>query len=147
MYEIRQLIKAFYGTASYYLERHYRHRREIARLYRPLDAEEESSDSEDDALLPSYRQQSTSSARKGRANGSNITSPGIRLGNVWDEADHTEIFAITDDDDDDLTPGPSKPANGSLHPPNGALDASGRRSPIQAPKIVVSPPQEPSPWT
>jgi len=80
---------------AYRLEKYYRHRREISRLYRPLNAEDDLlSDDEDDLelgtqLLPA------------RAEGSNaIVSPTktvttSRLADVWDEGE--ELFDIGGD--------------------------------------------------
>jgi len=75
---------------SYHLERRYRHRREIARLYQPIQATTDSSDSEDDTLLPLHRSPTEPRNKSARRN----------LGNVWDTTDPQEIFAIADDDED-----------------------------------------------
>ncbi|KAF7294888.1 hypothetical protein MIND_01026700 [Mycena indigotica] len=99
---------------SYYLERYYRTRREIARLYQPLDGGS-LSDFEDDEeeglqLLPTHR--TTQSSAKG-------PQKSARLENVWDERE--ELFGVGgDSDDEDVTPTaapmPSKPTHHSGPP-------------------------------
>jgi len=99
--------------ASYHMERYYRKRREIARLYQPLDSGS-MSDLEDDEdgplgtqLLPTHH--SPAAAPKS-------AQKSARLTNVWDERE--ELFGIGDDEDDEdaATPGsqvgppPSQPA-------------------------------------
>nr|GAT53219.1 predicted protein [Mycena chlorophos] len=78
---------------SYHLERYYRTRREIARLYQPLDAGS-SSDLEDEdedlQLLPTHRNSQTP-ATKGHKS--------TRLADVWDERE--ELFGIGGDSDDE----------------------------------------------
>ncbi|KAF8894091.1 hypothetical protein BD779DRAFT_1505213 [Infundibulicybe gibba] len=85
---------------AYHLERYYRRRREIARLYRPLNSGPLSdSDDDDDAtqLLPLHTTTSTSKA------GNNKTR---HLTNVWDERE--EVFDIgTDSDDEEAAPSQS----------------------------------------
>jgi hypothetical protein len=78
---------------SFRLERYYRHRREIARLYQPL-GESEDSESEEE-LLPT--------TRSGKVAGSSAANmfhqqPKTRIGNVWDAR---EDFAIGDASDND----------------------------------------------
>lgn len=86
---------------SYYLEKYYRRRREISRLYRPLDAAAEDmlSDDELDTLtsptLPLYRQ--TPQLLTGPAEPKRVGS-GPRLANVWDSGE--DLFAVGEDDDD-----------------------------------------------
>ncbi|EKM54561.1 uncharacterized protein PHACADRAFT_258496 [Phanerochaete carnosa HHB-10118-sp] len=75
---------------AYYLEKYYRHRREISRLYRPLNAEDDLSDEEDleagTQLLPTpVDPVATRDAAKGPAKTS-------RLQDVWDEGE--ELFDI-----------------------------------------------------
>ncbi|TFK54492.1 hypothetical protein OE88DRAFT_1676220 [Heliocybe sulcata] len=82
---------------AYYLERYYRHRREIARLYRPLDTDEEAllSDSEEDAagpILPTHNPVGAKSQGNG-ATGK------IRLEDVWDERE--DVFDVGEDSDDE----------------------------------------------
>jgi len=107
---------------SYHLERRYRHRREIMRLYQPVQSTGDSSDSEDDTL-PLHTSPNVSRNKPGRATRNT-------LGNVWDTSDSQEIFAIADDDDDLSTP----KTGASLIPPK-----SGRPVP-KGPQIVVTAP-------
>ncbi|KAJ1304690.1 hypothetical protein OPQ81_005829 [Rhizoctonia solani] len=76
--------------ASYMIERHHRHRREIARLYQPLNAGEPSpTSSEEDLSLPLHTNPSKSNAKpKGSAH----------VGNVWDHHSREELFGIGEDD-------------------------------------------------
>ncbi|KAK7692339.1 hypothetical protein QCA50_003964 [Cerrena zonata] len=90
---------------AYYLERYYRSRREISRLYRPLDTDYLSSDDEDDLeagvqLLP------TNTALRASNNTSKSVPKATRLADVWDERE--ELFDIGDesDDEDVARPGP-----------------------------------------
>lgn len=89
---------------AYHLERHYRRRREIARLYQPLadeGIELPPSDTEDDDRpeLPLFRQpHAASSGQHPRRKGSVDTIDSLRVANVWDERE--ELFGIGDDDDD-----------------------------------------------
>jgi VanZ family protein len=95
---------------AYHLERYYRQRREISRLYRPLSGSNSSlnlgSDTEDETgtqLLPLHNKPDTPPSAmfpqiktkkgKGRARSS------LALGNVWDERE--ELFGVGEDDDDD----------------------------------------------
>ncbi|KAJ7063364.1 fungal-specific transcription factor domain-containing protein [Mycena amicta] len=77
--------------SSYYLERYYRTRREIARLYQPLDATSLSDFDEDEELqlLPTHRPQAPSKGAPKSA----------RIGDVWDERE--ELFGIGGDSDDE----------------------------------------------
>ncbi|KAI9455456.1 hypothetical protein BJY52DRAFT_1098012, partial [Lactarius psammicola] len=98
---------------AYHLERYYRQRREISRLYRPLSGSNSSlnldSDTEDETgtqLLPLYNKpetppsavfpQNKTKKGKGRAR-----SGSLALGDVWDERE--ELFGVGEDDDDDST--------------------------------------------
>ncbi|KZS98687.1 hypothetical protein SISNIDRAFT_546590 [Sistotremastrum niveocremeum HHB9708] len=89
---------------SYYLERYYRRRREIQRLYRPIAASPMSSDDEGDAtdvFLPRRQGAQKPNFVRGEA-----VQP--RMGDVWDESvSREEIFGVGDDDDldDDVRPG------------------------------------------
>ncbi|EED85459.1 predicted protein [Postia placenta Mad-698-R] len=88
---------------AYHLERYYRHRREISRLYQPLNDDVGLSEDDDDMegssmqLLPTHIQ-NTSSHNAAKAT---AAKPGglIRLENVWDEGE--ELFGIGDDTDDE----------------------------------------------
>lgn len=86
--------------AAYYLDRYYRHRREISRLYQPLSQEEDMllSDSESESgntggrgfpLLPTYMPKTPPKPQSQ-----------IRLGNVWDESE--ELFEIGDDEEEQV---------------------------------------------
>ncbi|KAL0578282.1 hypothetical protein V5O48_003693 [Marasmius crinis-equi] len=123
------LLGATIGLYSaFHLERYYRHRREIARLYRPLDTDDPISDDDEDLdgddeillsgtqLLPIYRnrgaaatevsspaQASSGPARSAKTN----NKDGIKLQNVWDERE--ELFGIGDDDSDDDDRRPKNP--------------------------------------
>jgi len=99
-FQIGDVIANLLGSSlglfvSYNLEKYYRRRREIARLYQPLDQLPEDMPSDDDEpMLPMYQSSSQtqpSSAKKARQE--------PRLGNVWDSRE--EGFGIGDDDDDD----------------------------------------------
>ena len=90
-------------SVSYYLEKYYRHRREISRLYRPLDATAEDAISEDEldtltsSTLPQYRQTPLPLADPTRPKRMAVAGP--RLANVWDSRE--DLFAVGDDDDDE----------------------------------------------
>jgi VanZ family protein len=95
---------------SYHLERYYRYRREIARLYTPLAAT--FSDSEDDVddtstpLLPMTHHHNSQS----RTNKSTRQPKLARLANVWDERE--ELFGLgrdSDEEEDGVGPHPSPP--------------------------------------
>ncbi|ELU42657.1 hypothetical protein AG1IA_03313 [Rhizoctonia solani AG-1 IA] len=77
-------------AVAYMIERHHRHRREIARLYQPLNAGEPSpTSSEEDLSLPLHANPSKSNTKpKG----------GARVGNVWDHHSREELFGIGEDD-------------------------------------------------
>ncbi|KAF9263389.1 hypothetical protein L218DRAFT_347296 [Marasmius fiardii PR-910] len=102
---------------AFHLERYYRHRREIARLYRPLDTDEPVSEDDEDLdaddelvlsgtqLLPLYRTRNGTSSEQSPATGAshiNGSSKGTKaqnkLHNVWDERE--ELFGIGEDEDD-----------------------------------------------
>ncbi|OBZ70859.1 Uncharacterized protein C11E3.10 [Grifola frondosa] len=92
---------------AYYLERYYRHRREISRLYRPLDTDSAPSDDEDDEgvgatqLLPMHYEPSSSrSVSKPSRGSAPKTDVGrIRMTDVWDERE--ELFDIGEESDED----------------------------------------------
>ncbi|KAJ6547626.1 hypothetical protein B0H19DRAFT_1166634 [Mycena capillaripes] len=98
--------------ASYHMERYYRKRREIARLYQPLDAGSMSDlEDEDDTLqlLPTHH--SAAPTPKGG-------QKGARLTDVWDERE--ELFGIGgDSDDEDATPRVAGPPPRQPTTPNG----------------------------
>ncbi|KAG9102226.1 hypothetical protein FS749_011655 [Ceratobasidium sp. UAMH 11750] len=77
--------------AAYMIERHHRHRREIARLYQPLGQGEPSpSSSEENLSLPLHTQPSKSNTKPGGS---------TRLANVWDSRSREELFGIGEEDD------------------------------------------------
>ncbi|THH07986.1 hypothetical protein EW145_g3014 [Phellinidium pouzarii] len=118
---------------AYYLERYYRHRREISRLYRPvsLDPDEFASEDEDEdeqgtmllSIHHSRGQNEASSMTPKSSKGGRI-----RLGDVWDERD--ELFGVGDSEDEDEEAHMSQP----IH--HHALSPSPQQS--AGPKIVVT---------
>lgn len=104
---------------SYHLEKHYRSRREISRLYRPLDTEDLCEENSDDdtpigtQLLPLFHSQASTDTPKIKAYHVN------RLGDVWDERE--ELFGIGGDDssseDGHDTPRPSSMSQRGPPPP------------------------------
>ncbi|OAX39123.1 hypothetical protein K503DRAFT_769797 [Rhizopogon vinicolor AM-OR11-026] len=110
--------------AAYYIERYYRSRREIARLYRPLEADEISdADESDDGgpsetqLLPLYTSHPTAPSK------SKPTK--VNLGDVWDERE--ELFGVGDDSDEDE----------DTHTPRPQYERS-EDTPLPPPKIVIT---------
>lgn len=99
---------------AYYIERYYRHRREIARLYRPLSASaSDFSDDDDDELggtqlLPTHNLNTTKLGKN------------ARLADVWDERE--ELFGVGPDSDDEH---------------EGEVGTSGLPAP-QTPRIVIT---------
>ncbi|KIK67155.1 hypothetical protein GYMLUDRAFT_92990 [Collybiopsis luxurians FD-317 M1] len=86
--------------AAYHLERYYRNRREIARLYQPLDMEALSEDEDDEtagSLLPTHTGHHSQQQSKG--------SKSIRLTDVWDERE--ELFGIGEDSDEGESSAPT----------------------------------------
>jgi len=109
---------------SYHLERYYRKRREIARLYQPLDSGSLSDLEDDDTavqLLPTHY-----SAPTVPKSGHKST----RLGNVWDARE--ELFGIGADSDDEDATTPGARAAGQL--PSQPDSSNGQ----SVPKIYVS---------
>lgn len=105
---------------AYYLERYYRHRREISRLYRPLSADyiSDSEDEDSAQLLPSHYIPTTANPHRSKPNGA--TKPTHNnFSDVWDERE--ELFGIGGDSDDEGTGG-----------------ASGEREIPVTPKITVT---------
>ncbi|KAF9050015.1 hypothetical protein BJ165DRAFT_1525308 [Panaeolus papilionaceus] len=102
---------------SYYLEKYYRHRREISRLYRPVT--DDPSDYEDDDelssthLLPTHADDPTQSKK---ANPKSLS----RLTDVWDERE--DVFDIGEDSEDD------------------DVEREHRKDSPESPRIVVSQP-------
>lgn len=98
-FEFRNVVANLLGSsvglfAAYHMERHYRYRREIARLYRPINTDSLSDDDDDEVstqLLPIY------DGRAGMA--PKATSKPTRLTDVWDERE--EVFGIVGESDDE----------------------------------------------
>lgn len=98
---------------AFHLERYYRQRREISRLYRPLSGSNSSlnldSDTEDESgtqLLPLYNKPDTAPStmfpqNKTRKGKGPARSESLALGDVWDERE--ELFGVGEDDNDDNT--------------------------------------------
>nr|VWO98304.1 Zn(2)-C6 fungal-type domain-containing protein [Ganoderma boninense] len=111
---------------AFHLERYYRNRREINRLYRPLDTQSMPSDDEEDddtsgtQLLPLHNTPLASSAKPTTPNRSSIPKA-TRLSDVWDERE--ELFDIGEESDEE----DEGPTNGRAGPP-----------PPPPPKIVVT---------
>ncbi|KAI0829796.1 hypothetical protein BC628DRAFT_1358804 [Trametes gibbosa] len=95
---------------SYHLERYYRHRREISRLYQPLgtsalsdDDDDEDSDIDGTQLLPLHYEprppNTPAGSKPGRGTG---VQKAVRIGDVWDERE--DLFDIGDESEDDDDP-------------------------------------------
>lgn len=86
---------------SYHLEKYYRYRREISRLYRPLDMDYLSDgEDEDDLEGGGVQLQIASQGQPKPFSVSKIPETGaIRLGDVWDERE--ELFGVGGDSDED----------------------------------------------
>ncbi|KAM6502072.1 hypothetical protein JOM56_002049 [Amanita muscaria] len=78
---------------AHYIDRYHRYRREIARLYRPLDTATPFSDDEDEGtgtqLLPTHTRGTIPSHKRGTSS--------IRLADPWDERE--ELFGVGGDSD------------------------------------------------
>ncbi|GJE97764.1 VanZ family protein [Phanerochaete sordida] len=94
-YQIGDVFANLLGSSvglyiAYHLERYYRHRREISRLYRPLNVEDDFSDEEDleagAQLLPTHVESAVT------RDVSKPPTKGSRLADVWDEGE--ELFDI-----------------------------------------------------
>jgi len=109
---LANLLGCSFGLAiSWHLERYYRKRREIARLYTPLnDSPDDSFDEDELSELPTYRQSTGSSFGRlpfAPATPSNNPINGKRappkssslrrLGDVWDSGE--ELFAVGEEDE------------------------------------------------
>ncbi|KAG0708367.1 hypothetical protein DFH29DRAFT_795330 [Suillus ampliporus] len=100
---------------AYYIEKYYRSRREIARLYRPLQTDEmsDTEDAEDDEgtsgtqLLPLYSQPSAPSKSK--------PTKATRLSDVWDERE--DLFGVGDDSDEEDGTDTPRPLSQDVPPP------------------------------
>jgi hypothetical protein len=97
---------------AYYIEKYYRSRREIARLYRPLETDDisdadDASDNEETSgtqLLPLYTHPSAPSKSK--------PVKVARLHDVWDERE--ELFDIGNDSGEDDGAGTPRPLHESF---------------------------------
>jgi len=107
---------------SYHIEKYYRTRREIARLYRPLNTDEASDveDYSDDEggpsgtqLLPLFNSHPAPAAAKSSFPSKQVN----RLGDVWDERE--EFFDIGDDSDPEETVTPTLTHQGNGSPQRG----------------------------
>jgi len=133
-FQFSDVVANLFGSSiglfsSYHLERYYRKRREIARLYQPLNSGDMSDlEDEDDALLgtqllPTHH---SAAAPKGAQSHKGAT----RLADVWDERE--ELFGIGgDSDDEDAATPRARPAG---PPPPQPATPNGQ----PVPKIFVS---------
>jgi len=146
---VANLLGSSFGLyAAYYLEKYYRHRREIARLYRPLGMSSDSlqSDDEDDfepatQLLPTHFDNPRHQPPQG-VGSKPPPQKSVRLADVWDERE--ELFDIGGDSDDEGDYTPLFPR--SLHPTATIRDASDRALPPTppGPEIIVTSPMRSS---
>lgn len=79
---------------SYRLEKYYRFRREVARLYQPL-GEEESDEESPAELLPTHKKDTQ------RSSISSNPRKTVRIGNVWDAREDFDIGTLSDSDEED----------------------------------------------
>ncbi|KAI0633524.1 hypothetical protein C8Q77DRAFT_1115467 [Trametes polyzona] len=94
---------------AYHLERYYRHRREISRLYQPLGADGLSEDEEEEdidgtQLLPLHYEPRTprTPGTPAKPNKGPAAQKSVRIADVWDERE--ELFDIGDESEDDDEP-------------------------------------------
>lgn len=119
-FQIGDIIANLLGSsvglcASYYMERYYRRRREIARLYQPLnldsayDQDDEEEELYNTQLLPMHHQNAMTQpkANKGKS---------VHFKDVWDEQE--ELFGIGSDTDEE--------AEASVAASNGHKPSKGR---------------------
>jgi hypothetical protein len=92
---------------SYNLERYYRHRREISRLYQPIDTGPEDSSSESGEDPPTYLPM-YNVPQKGKATPMRESS---RLGDVWDTRE--DVFSLGEEDEDEDVPQDKKSSSGA----------------------------------
>lgn len=96
-------------SVSFHLERYYRKRREISRLYKPVN--DDSSDGDEDLetglsqplfSTPPTAQSALPSAVPGSSKASvpSQQQPALQFKNVWD--DRLDLFEIGPDDDDEV---------------------------------------------
>ncbi|KAG9316621.1 hypothetical protein JVU11DRAFT_2675 [Chiua virens] len=120
---------------AYHIEKHYRSRREIARLYRPLntddptdldDYSDEEAGPSRTQLLPLFNSQTSSSAKSSVPSKAEVKAN--RLADVWDERE--ELFGIGDDSEPEDAPTTPKPSNyANEAPPAG---------PVNVPTITIT---------
>ncbi|KIM26980.1 hypothetical protein M408DRAFT_330340 [Serendipita vermifera MAFF 305830] len=96
---IANLLGASLGLfIAYRLERYYRFRREVARLYQPLGESEAEEESEEE-LLPTHNQSKAAKLAPGSTKANSSKNP--RLGNVWDSREDFDIGDASDSDSED----------------------------------------------
>ncbi|KAG8813405.1 hypothetical protein FRC17_001590 [Serendipita sp. 399] len=99
------LLGLFLG---YRLEKYYRFRREVARLYQPLGESEVEEDSEEE-LLPTHNNPKSGPA----AAGTDARKNKVRIGNVWDSREDFDIGSPSDPESEDEGPERRKPTDPS----------------------------------
>ncbi|KIY44424.1 hypothetical protein FISHEDRAFT_51643 [Fistulina hepatica ATCC 64428] len=112
-------------TLAFYLEKYYRYRREIARLYRPLNTDFEYEEDEDEMAGPLLPTVELRASKPGQSAPTKTNGP--RLADVWDERE--ELFGVGSLSDDEDEGGP--PLSSATH-----AQLSQPRPPI--PKILVN---------
>ncbi|KAI0085184.1 hypothetical protein BDY19DRAFT_459789 [Irpex rosettiformis] len=127
-FQIGDIIANLSGSSiglyvAYYLERYYRHRREISRLYRPLNPDEVLlSDEDDDEDLEAGTQLLLTRPTPNNVKPTSTkTMPKYRLANVWDEGE--ELFDIGEDSDEETG------GSGYRTPPAAGLQSHPKSSP------------------
>ncbi|KAF8623095.1 hypothetical protein AX15_006506 [Amanita polypyramis BW_CC] len=117
-FEIEDVFANILGSsvglfAAYHIDRYYRYRREISRLYRPLDTATPFSDDEEEAngaqLLPTHNGSTLPGHKRGQKS--------VRLADPWDERE--ELFGIGDsdlEDEADSHTQPQQPGDGRQVP-------------------------------
>jgi hypothetical protein len=90
-----KLVSTWIHVVAFQLERYYRHRREIGRLYQPLGAgpDDVSSDDEDDYALPTHAPVPQQKAQ------TSTPRQDLRLKNVWDTRE--DLFDIGEADEEE----------------------------------------------
>ncbi|KAF8650417.1 hypothetical protein AX16_005223 [Volvariella volvacea WC 439] len=109
---VANLLGASVGLCvAYYADKYYRHRREISRLYQPLDDNEPYS--EDDEPPQFGASQLPLQAPHHALSPTRPTRPLARLNNVWDERE--DLFDIGSEGDSVETPTPPLASSYRLH--------------------------------
>lgn len=88
---------------AYRLEKYYRFRREVARLYQPLGESEAEEESEEE-LLPTHNASKT--AKLAPISSQSRKDP--RLGNVWDSREDFDIGDASDEEETEGRPRPTE---------------------------------------